>query len=104
MRYLAALEAVDDVLAGNVLRQQLWVGTFGRDQVLLEDPALLQHPHDEVVELGQRLRRSVADERLELLPLAFPVVPIESRFDHVGPFAAFGPFETSDDRNRLAAT
>ena len=79
---LVALEAIDDVLAGDVLGQQLWVGPIGRDQVLVEDLALLQHPHDQVVELGKGLRRSVAHERLELLPLAFPVVPIEPRFDH----------------------
>ena len=35
------------------------------------------HPHDQVVQLGQRLGRRVAHERLELLPLALPVVPIE---------------------------
>jgi hypothetical protein len=39
-----------------------------------------------------------------LLPLAFPVVPVEAWFDHNGPFASFAPFETSDDRNRLART
>jgi hypothetical protein len=31
-------------------------------------------------------------------------VPIEPWFDHDRTFAAFAPFETSDDRNRLAPT
>jgi hypothetical protein len=88
---LVALEAVDDVIAGDVLRQQLWIGTFGRDQILVEDPALLQHPHHQVVELGQRLRRSIAHERLELLPLAFPVMPIEPWFDHGRTFRRLRP-------------
>src|SRR5918995_222463 len=38
-----------------------------------------QHSLDEIVELWERLAGRVDDERLERLPLAFPLVPVEAR-------------------------
>jgi hypothetical protein len=102
---LAALEAVDDVLAGHVLGQELRIGAFGRHEILIENLALPEHADDQPVELGQRLCGRVADERLELLPLALPIMAIESGFDgHARSVAGFGVFETSDGESRLART
>ena len=59
--------------------------------------------HIKLARVNPQKRRAIY-ERLELLPLALPVVPIEPRFDHERTVAGFAPFETSDDRNRLART
>ena len=46
------------------------------------EAARLHHPADEVVGLGERLGRRLAELRLDLLPLGHPLVLVESRFLH----------------------
>ncbi len=53
-----------------------------------------EHPLDQSVELGQRLRRRVHDERLEPLPFGLPLVFVEARFGHEQRMRTQEAFET----------
>jgi len=60
--------------------------------MVAQDPALLQHLLDQVVELRQRLGGEIAYERHQLLPFALPAVQAEPGFHrHVRSFARSEP-------------
>jgi phosphoribosylamine---glycine ligase len=79
---LPGLDEVRDPARLEEFGCDLGVGGLARRCLVGRKATLLHHPLDEAVQLRQRLGRRVDDERLEALPLALPLVPIESGFDH----------------------
>src|SRR5438874_918409 len=77
-------ELGDDTGLGRLLRF-----CFRRGVTLLD-----QHPLDQSIDLGQGLCGGVDDQRLERLPLRFPLVAIKAWFDHDKGMRASDPFET----------
>ncbi len=55
---------------------------LGHELIALLDASLLEHPLDEVDEIGQRTPRIVSEIVLERGELAFPHVPVEPRLLH----------------------
>ena len=76
------LRRLDDLVRREVLGDDLALLALADHGVGQLVAALLEHPRDEPVELGQCLGRIGAEIVLERLPLALPLVPVESGFVH----------------------
>lgn len=91
---LSALDVVRDPARLEELGHHFGIRGLVRLLLGKREPALGQHPLNQIVELRQRFRRRVDDERLQRLPLRLPLVSIEPWFDHGGKMRAADPFET----------
>src|SRR5215203_619311 len=89
------LDLIDDVLAGDVrariveerdqLRagfprpEPLGIGALGDHEVVVEDPALPEHPRDQLMDERQRRLGRIPDVVLERGPLALPLMDVQAR-------------------------
>ena len=79
---LAVPDAPRDATRLDELPDGLRLGLVLRLALFERQTARLHHPSDEVVELEQRVVRIVRETLLEVLPLRFPLMPVETGLLH----------------------
>ena len=99
---LAPVDEVADPSRILEVADELRLDPVVRDVVVNRDLELDHHAFDEVGELRERLGRRVLEERLELLPFAFPLVTVESGVSHAICLRSARLFETPEAVSTLA--
>jgi phosphoribosylamine---glycine ligase len=79
---LVVVDLTRDLVSGEELRNDVAIVTLAHDRIVDGVPASLEHLVDEPVDLRERLGRRRLEILLELLPLALPLVLVQSRLEH----------------------